>query len=348
MVTTDAVTGFVDSTVYFYSREKLPRSIRYNPDKYYTKLNRIDQVVKDAADAIVQTTRTDRAYDDIAPYLWLPIEEVVGVDGAPKARASMYYLTDTVRFYGGNDTLNGYAGNDLLDGGTGNDKLDGGIGNDKLFGGDGNDTLVFHEDASEGGANGFGSARNSIAGGAGNDTVLIDVKGIYDLDASVSGGAGNDVISLAATGQSDAASHYASALYGNDGDDLLRFSVSGTGEEISFSSRLDGGAGNDTLAGSALADTLVGGIGADHMSGGGGNDVFVLGRDGGAEADVVTDFTSGADHFDLGAFSLSLAGLQALLAASSGNTLALSTLGGRDVVLAGLDVHDLATSDFIL
>jgi len=217
-----------------------------------------------------------------------------------------------------------------------------------LAGGDGNDTLVFHEDASEGGANGFGSARNSIAGGAGNDTVLIDVKGIYDLDASVSGGAGNDVISLAATGQSDAASQYTSALYGNDGDDLLRFSVSGTGDELSFSSRLDGGAGNDTLAGSALADTLVGGVGADRMSGGGGNDVFVLGRDGGAEADVVTDFTSGADHFDLGAFSLSLAGLQALLAASSGNTLALSTLGGRDVVLAGLDVDDLATSDFIL
>ena len=217
-----------------------------------------------------------------------------------------------------------------------------------LDGGDGNDAVALHEDASEGGSNGFGSARNNIAGGDGDDGVLIDVRGIYDLDVSVSGGAGNDVIHLVATGQSDSASHYTSALHGNDGDDILSFSVAGTGSDITFSSRLDGGAGNDTLAGSALADTLVGGIGADQMTGGGGNDVFVLGRDSGAGADVVTDFTTGADHFDLGAFSLDLAGVQALLAASSGNTLALSTLGGRDVVLAGLDVHDLSASDFIL
>lgn len=218
-----------------------------------------------------------------------------------------------------------------------------------LHGGSGNDVILLNEDASEGGANGFGSAHNRISGGDGNDSVQIAISGVYDLDATVSGGRGNDTISLAASGESfGEESHYRSALFGNDGDDILTVALAGSGSALTYHSLLDGGAGNDTLVGSAVADTLVGGAGADQMTGGAGDDVFVFGRDAGSAKDVVTDFTTGADHFDLGAFNLDPAGLQALLAASSGSTLALSTIGGRDVTLAGLDVHDLSTTDFIL
>jgi len=218
-----------------------------------------------------------------------------------------------------------------------------------LHAGSGNDVVVLNEDASEGGSNGFGSAFNRVHGGDGNDSVQIAISGVYDFDATVSGGRGNDTISLSASGQSyDQESHYTSALYGNDGDDVLTVALAGSGSALTYSSLLDGGAGNDTLVGSVVNDTLVGGVGADQMTGGAGDDVFVFGLDSGSAKDVITDFSTDADHFDLGAFSLDPAGLQALLAASSGSTLALSTIGGRDVTLAGLDVHDLSTTDFIL
>ena len=113
--------------------------------------------------------------------------------------------------------------------------------------------------------------------------------------------------------------------------------------------------GNGSFTVSVTAnDRVIGGAGADQMTGGTGNDVFVFSRDSatpdapGSATDMITDFAIGGDRFDLGAFSLDLAGLQALLAASSGDRLALSRIGGRDVMLASLDVHDLSASDFIL
>lgn len=66
---------------------------------------------------------------------------------------------------------------------------------------------------------------------------------------------------------------------------------------------LTGGAGNDTINGAAGVDTITGGTGRDGLTGGLGNDIFVFDNaDSGvttATADVVADFTTLADTFNL-------------------------------------------------
>jgi Ca2+-binding RTX toxin-like protein len=93
-----------------------------------------------------------------------------------------------------------------------------------------------------------------------------------------------------------------------------RLIVTATGleanESLSFdgSAELDGlldlrgGAGNDNLRGGAGADLLWGGLAADVLTGGGGGDAFTytaVTQSTGPAADVVMDFVSGADRFDL-------------------------------------------------
>ncbi len=75
---------------------------------------------------------------------------------------------------------------------------------------------------------------------------------------------------------------------------------------------LTGGGGNDVLTGSQDADTLTGGLGNDTLTGGGGSDTmtgnagsdtFVIASASDSTStnyDVVTDFDTSADKFDLG------------------------------------------------
>lgn len=62
-----------------------------------------------------------------------------------------------------------------------------------------------------------------------------------------------------------------------------------------------GGDGSDTLSGGAGKDRLNGGAGNDQLTGGSGNDFFVFDSPFGAgdNIDLVADFTSGADRFEL-------------------------------------------------
>jgi Ca2+-binding RTX toxin-like protein len=73
----------------------------------------------------------------------------------------------------GNDTITGGAGNDILWGGFGNDTINGGAGNDRLYGDFGTDTLN-----GEGGDDylngGFDNAVDSLTGGAGADTFVVN------------------------------------------------------------------------------------------------------------------------------------------------------------------------------
>ena len=76
----------------------------------------------------------------------------------------------------------------------------------------------------------------------------------------------------------------------------------GIGADLLMGGLLDdlvfGGEGSDTLNGGRGNDELVGGTGADLMTGGTGNDIFEYDApDEGA--DVITDFTSGADTFHI-------------------------------------------------
>jgi len=77
---------------------------------------------------------------------------------------------DILRGYDGNDKLNGNGGNDLLSGDRGNDILNGGTGDDILLGGVGNDTL-----------NG-NSGKNELHGGTGDDTYIVDMNEITNLN----------------------------------------------------------------------------------------------------------------------------------------------------------------------
>jgi Ca2+-binding RTX toxin-like protein len=96
--------------------------------------------------------------------------------------------------------------------------------------------------------------------------------------------------------------------------------------------RIDAGAGNDSIVGSALADTIVGGAGDDALAGGGGNDVFQVGLD------------AGRDAYDGGA------GTDQITATANNVVIGISSITGIEtisggkfsgVVVAGTDAADL-------
>ena len=100
----------------------------------------------------------------------------------------------------------------------------------------------------------------TILGGGGNDTLMADGGGADWLD----GGSGNDLISYKG---------FDSALYGGTGNDVVDFTGSNAGW-AGHGTRLNGGAGNDSLEGNAGADsfTEAGVSGNDTLVGGGGVD----------------------------------------------------------------------------
>jgi Ca2+-binding RTX toxin-like protein len=123
----------------------------------------------------------------------------------------------------------------------------------------------------------------------------------------------------------------ADTMDGGAGDDWL---LAGSGNDS-----LTGGTGNDTLDGQYGNDTLLGGdgndllesgAGADRLTGGAGADEFHFSADDfyavtrsltAADADVITDFTSGTDRLVLvffGSNSFGFSGLSAARTASGG------------------------------
>ena len=104
-----------------------------------------------------------------------------------------------------------------------------------------------------------------ILGGAGNDTITINIPGNTRIKTILDGGTGNDTIT------------------GGDGNDTI---LGGSGNDT-----LSGGRGNDTLRGGAGADSLVGGQGNDTLQGDAGDDTLRGGAgqnalDGGAGIDA--------------------------------------------------------------
>jgi Ca2+-binding RTX toxin-like protein len=174
---------------------------------------------------------------------------------------------------------------------------------DIVYGTAGKDKL----DGSDQGLNFFGDARYSAAGndifyansgddeifgGTGNDTLYGErdkdfIKGEEDNDF-IDGGDGND------------------SLEGNDGQDTI---TGGENDDTlwgggdSSTDSLVGGKGNDSLLGEGGDDTLIGGKGKDNLAGGFGSDIFVFSPGDGAasrdEADIITDWTGGADRIGL-------------------------------------------------
>ena len=188
--------------------------------------------------------------------------------------------TPTLQGTEGSDTLTGTAGADVIDGRGGNDLISALGGDDFVIGGAGNDTMSGSDGADRfvmmlAGVSNYGV--DSINGGSGRD--IVDFSGaqsavtgsLTGLSGGGAGGAGSVTMS-AVDGIIGGA--FNDNLRGNGGSNQL----------------LEGGAGNDTLDSVAGTDTLTGGAGADR---------FIAARPGVTDADLITDFVSGADRLVL-------------------------------------------------
>jgi Ca2+-binding RTX toxin-like protein len=197
----------------------------------------------------------------------------------------------------GNDSLYGGANNDKLYGGPGNDYLSGGLDSDELYGEAGDDIL----DGSGGGSAGY---IDTLIGGTGNDTYIVDTleiirgkfgdqiteklnEGTDTVHSPISHKLGDNLENLVLTGSSDingSGNALDNRIEGNAGQNFL---VGGDGND-----HLLGYAGNDILAGEAGNDTVSGGAGNDFLNGGAGSDTLT----GGAGSDTLTG-GAGADRF---------------------------------------------------
>ncbi len=145
-------------------------------------------------------------------------------------------------------------------------------------------------------------------------------NGLHEISIPVSDVSGGLIVNVADDDDSVVLTDlpFSATVSGGAGADSL------DGSQAEMPVELDGGTGNDLLAGSSANDRLVDGPGDDHLSGGGGDDEFVLtpGSD-----DVVTD-SGGSDVLN---FSLAAAGITLDLDAvgipqavdASGNTVQL-------------------------
>jgi len=152
-------------------------------------------------DTLTGTAATDILYGNAGN------DQLNGLDGDDVIWA--HEGTDTLNGGGGDDFLRGGAGNDILNGGADADNLDGGTGIDTLDGGDGDDRIFDWEGSS------------IVTGGAGNDTILINLGWNNANGAgfgSLATGDGNDVVEVR---NSDHQAGYALDL--GAGDDTVEF-----------------------------------------------------------------------------------------------------------------------------
>ena len=144
--------------------------------------------------------------------------------------AQDYAGSDTVLGGPGNDTLNGGGGTDTLEGEDGADVLNGNESNDVLKGGSGNDTL-----------NG-GHGADVLQGNAGTDTM----NGGRDP-----GSPGGDVVGDNSRDLVDYSDHAVAVSVTFDG--VANDGSAGENDSITEFEQIQGGTGNDTLAGAAAA-----------------------------------------------------------------------------------------------
>jgi Ca2+-binding RTX toxin-like protein len=145
-------------------------------------------------------------------------------------------------------TLTGTSAVNTLSGLAGNDIITGLGGNDTLNGNDGDDSFRF-----SGTADGF----DIINGGAGSDTLLATAANTV---IGITSFTGVEIVSSNGFG--------GVSVQGSTAANTLDFSS----VTLNGISKIDGGAGNDTITGSSADDIIIGGAGNDIMNGGNGID----------------------------------------------------------------------------
>ncbi|UVC12161.1 hypothetical protein IHQ71_29405 (plasmid) [Rhizobium sp. TH2] len=208
-----------------------------------------------------------------------------------------------------NETLTGTEADETLIGYDGNDRLGGAGGTDVLVGGFGNDTYIINS--------GLDDVREFVVQGV--DRVLASVSfsllqhaGLENLILT-----GKDTINATGNGSDN-------VLTGNAGKNILK------------------GLGGD--------DILIGGKGTDKAFGGDGSDRFVFKT--GSGKDAIADFdAAGADHdrLDLKAMTsiADFADLKADHVSQKGSSVLINAGHGDTITLAGLNIKDLGSSDFL-
>ncbi|TCS72644.1 VCBS repeat-containing protein [Sulfuritortus calidifontis] len=199
----------------------------------------------------------------------------------------------------GNDTLTGNAGNDTLDGGTGADTMAGGAGNDTYVVDNAGDLVT--ENANEG----TDLVQSSISYTLTNNVENLTLTGSDDINGTgnalanvitsnsginvLAGGAGNDTYVVDNT-----ADVVVENL--NEGTDLVQSSATYTLSDnvenltLTGTANIDGTGNvlNNTIIGNSGNNVIDGGAGADAMQGGTGNDTYIVDNSG----DAVTEAAS--------------------------------------------------------
>jgi Ca2+-binding RTX toxin-like protein len=196
----------------------------------------------------------------------------------------------------GHDLLRGNGGNDTLLGGDGDDYLDGGIGDDVLDGGAGFDRLSY-----------FGSAIGPVS-------IDLRIQGV----AQDTGQGMDTLIGIEHVG----GTVYGDTLTGDDGDNWLRGSSDGAGNDI-----LDGQGGNDLIEDGAGDHVLDGGEGIDTF-------LYAPTTSGGINVSLALQ---GAAQ-DTGVGMMTLNGFENLSGSFQADTL---TGDGGDNILAGSGGDDI-------
>ena len=219
-----------------------------------------------------------------------PRVNMVGFDGADELIGAQWV-----------DTLNGGAGDDVLNGGAGDDVLTGGAGVDTLTGGAGRDTFVY--EASTGQSSTLADTITDFETGLDQIRFMQTTSPSILIERTSTGSRVSISFNYTtATGYRTGGSEYANVTSVIHGNDVVAFSASG--ERLGV--RMVGTHQNDVLVGSDQGDWFTGNLGSDLLTGGLGADVFSYDRDGDSMdtpitgVDVITDFTTGVDSFNLG------------------------------------------------
>jgi Ca2+-binding RTX toxin-like protein len=147
-----------------------------------------------------------------------------------------------------------------------------------------------------------GTAGNDTINALGGDDIVLGGSGGADV---IDGGTGRDSIEFREAATSAVVVDFAAGTITGGGSGTISFTNIERVVAGNFNDSLTGNAAGQTLTGQVGADTLWGAGGLDTLWGGGGTDTFIFREMGTANADRISDWSSGSDklHLDDAAFT---------------------------------------------
>lgn len=227
---------------------------------------------------------------------------------------------------GGSDAITLGNGNNIVFGGSGiadsadsSDTLDIGNGSNLIYANGGDDAITIGGAAASGST---AATSSTVYGGAGNDSLIVDVAAVYtalvyggsgadNLNLSAGGGVGGNQTIFGGNGEADSTDGAdtivtgtgSATIYGNAGNDTITLTADGAG--VTSTGAVFAGLGDDSIDASATRDgshTLIGNAGADTINAAGiAGAHTIYGGNGTADttdgADSLTGGTGNVDIF---------------------------------------------------